>query len=237
MMLPIGITCGTQEGLCLMRLSWDYIKAIERAGGLPVPLMFFQRDSARKAIKMIRGLVLSGGGDVDPFHFGEEPRPGCGEISPYRDENELGLVRLALEAQMPILGICRGAQVLNIALGGNIFQDLGMKGGELLEHYQKAPAYLPYHQLRINKGTLLGRISGGETALRVNSFHHQAIRKLGEGLIISATTSDGVIEAVESIHSPFVLGVQWHPEAMAGKNLPGGQELFDALLEAAACYR
>ncbi len=232
----IGITCGIREGLRCLRLSWDYIGAIERAGGFPVPLMFFQRENARRAIEMIRGLVLSGGGDVNPCYFGEEPLPGCGEISPRRDAGELELARLALEAGMPILGICRGAQVLNIALGGDIYQDLGMKEGLLLEHNQKAPAYLPYHRLTITGGTHLGKIIRGKTTLRVNSFHHQAIRRLGEGLIVSAAAADGVIEAVESLRHPFVLGVQWHPEALAGKNLPGGQELFDALLQAAACY-
>lgn len=235
-MLPVGITCGTREKFRYMRLSWDYIKAVERAGGFPVPLMFFERGSARRAIEMIRGLILSGGGDVDPYHFGEEPFQGCGEISPYRDENELELARLALEVEMPVLGICRGAQVLNIALGGDIFQDLSLKEGKLLEHNQKAPAYYPYHRLTITSETQLCKIFSGKTALRVNSFHHQAIRRLGEGLIISAAATDGVVEAVESIRHPFALGVQWHPEAMAEKNIPGGQELFDALLQAAACY-
>lgn len=235
-MLPVGITCGSEEISRCLRLSWNYISAVERAGGFPVPLMFFRQGNACTAIGLIRGLVLSGGGDVDPFFFGEEPFPGCGEISPYRDEMELGLACLALEAGLPVLGICRGAQVLNIAMGGDIFQDLGRKGGMLLEHMQKAPAYHPVHQLTITRGTRLGEILGGRTALRVNSFHHQAIRNLGEGLIISAVAADGVIEAVESTRHPFALGVQWHPEALAEKNIPGGQELFDALLQAAARY-
>ncbi|NLX92054.1 MAG: gamma-glutamyl-gamma-aminobutyrate hydrolase family protein [Firmicutes bacterium] len=236
-MLPVGITCGIVEEERCLRLSWDYVKAVERAGGFPVPLMLFKTGSVRRALEMIRGLILSGGGDVDPYHFGEEPFPGCGEISPWRDEMELELARAAIEAEMPILGICRGAQVLNIALGGDIFQDIKLKGGQLLEHMQKAPAYYPYHSLKIKEGTKLGSIFSGKAELRVNSFHHQAIRKPGENLIISAVAADGVIEAVESTRHPFALGVQWHPEAMAGKNNPGGQELFDALLEAATRYR
>jgi putative glutamine amidotransferase len=235
-MLPVGITCGSGEIPRCLRLSWDYISAVERAGGFPVPLMFFRQENACAAIRMLRGLVLSGGGDVDPYFFGEEPFPGCGEISPLRDEMELELARLALDAKLPVLGICRGAQVLNIALGGDIFQDLGRKEGMLLEHMQKAPAYHPVHQLTITRGTRLAEIFRGKTALRVNSFHHQAIRKLGEGLIVSAAAADGVIEAVESIRHSFALGVQWHPEAMAEKNIPGGQELFDALLQAAVRY-
>lgn len=236
-MLPVGITCGIMEEQRCLRLPWDYVKAVERAGGLPVPLMLFRPESARKAMGIIRGLILSGGGDVDPYHFGEEPFPGCGEISPWRDEMELELAQAAIESEMPILGICRGAQVLNIALGGDIFQDIKLKGGQLLEHMQKAPAYYPYHSLKINEGTKLRNIFSGKTELRVNSFHHQAIRKPGKNLIISAVAADGVIEAVESTRHPFALGVQWHPEAMAGKNIPGGQELFNSLLQASAHYR
>lgn len=235
-MLPVGITCGSREKPRYLRLSWDYIDAVERAGGFPVPLMYFRQRSADAAIRMIRGLILSGGGDVDPCYFGEEPYPGCGEISPLRDEMELNLARLALAANMPVLGICRGAQVLNIALGGDIFQDLALKEGTLLEHMQKAPAYHPFHSLTILGGTRLAEILSGKTGLRVNSFHHQAIRKLGEGLVVSAVAADGVIEAVESTRHPFALGVQWHPEAMAEKNIPGGQELFNALIQAAAQY-
>ncbi len=235
-MLPVGITCGSREKPRYLKLSWDYINAVERAGGFPVPLMFFRQESARTAMGMIRGLILSGGGDVDPYFFGEEPLSGCGEISPLRDKMELELTKLALEAKMPILGICRGAQVLNIALGGDIFQDLSLKKGPLLEHMQKAPTYHPFHRLTIIGGTRLSEILPGHTELRVNSFHHQAVGKLGEGLIISAYATDGVVEAVESTRHPFALGVQWHPEAMAGKNIPGGQELFDALLQAAAQY-
>ena len=231
-MLPVGITCGSEEISRCLRLSWNYISAVERAGGFPSPDVL-QAGKCLHCYRLDPGAGPFRGGDVDPFSE-KNLFPVVAEISPYRDEMELGLACLALEAGLPVLGICAGTGA-QYRHGRDIFQDPAERG-MMLEHMQKAPAYHPVHQLTITRGTRLGEILGGRTALRVNSFHHQAIRNLGEGLIISAVAADGVIEAVESTRHPFALGVQWHPEALAEKNIPGGQELFDALLQAAARY-
>jgi len=229
--LPVGITCVYNENLRFARLSFAYIRAIERAGGVPVPVFVLKEQSIPGLLKVIRGLVLSGGGDVDPFYFGEEPLRGYGQISPLRDRIEIELTKAALEKNIPVLGICRGAQVLNIAAGGSIYQDIGQKKGLTLEHRQKAPGYHLFHEVNIIEGTLLSRILKGRKKIRVNSFHHQSIKKVGAGYRANALASDGVIEGLESTAHPFALGVQWHPEALAEKEILGGQELFDAFLQ------
>lgn len=231
-MLPVGITCVYNEKLNFGRLNFDYIRAIEKAGGFPVPVFILKEESIPELLKIIKGLVLSGGGDVDPYYYGEEPLSGQGEISPLRDRIEINLTRAALEKNLPVLGICRGAQVLNIAAGGSIYQDIRLKKGLTLEHMQKAPRYHLFHDINIVEGTLLSRIFKGREKIRVNSFHHQAIKKIGAGCRANALASDGIIEGVESVVHPFALGVQWHPEALAVKEIPGGQEIFDAFLQA-----
>lgn len=233
-MLPIGITCLHKTNTNQMQLSLDYLAAVEKAGGIPLPFTSVNIEAIKNYFKLIKGLVLSGGGDVDPFYYGEEPVAGHGEIFPERDWLELELARLALQKDLPVLGICRGAQVLCIALGGELYQDLKLKKGLLLEHMQKAPRHHPYHKVSVLGGTLLGQVLGEGKDFRVNSFHHQAIKRPGDELIIGAVAVDGVIEAVEAPGHTFILGVQWHPEALAAKGKPGGQELFDALLGAAA---
>lgn len=231
-MIPLGITCIYNENLNYVRLGFDYIMAIEKAGFIPLPVSILKEESIPGLLKSIKGLVLSGGGDVDPLYYGEEPLPGQGEISPLRDRIEIKLARAALEKDLPILGICRGAQVLNIALGGDIYQDISLKKGLTLEHMQKAPRYHPFHDINILEDTLLARIFQGRKTIRVNSFHHQAIKKVAAGCRVNAQASDGIIEGIESTVHFFALGVQWHPEALAAKEIPGGREIFDAFLRA-----
>lgn len=234
-MLPIGITCLYEgdPGGGFIRLGLDYIKSIESAGGAPVPVAVTSKKNLPAIIKIIRGLLLSGGEDVDPSCFGEEPLPGQGEITPLRDGLEIALARIALAKKIPVLGICRGAQVLNIAAGGGIYQDLRYKKGRLLEHMQKAPRDHPFHSISVFEETILCRALGGRRMIKVNSFHHQAIKKLGTGFRVNAVSPDGVIEGIESAAHPFALGVQWHPEALARKRIPGGREIFAAFVQAA----
>lgn len=234
-MLPIGVTCVYNENLNIGRLNFDYIRAIEKAGGVPVPVFILKEESILPLLKIIKGLLLTGGGDVDPYYFGEEPFVGQGEISPLRDRIEIKLTKAALKRNIPLLGICRGAQVLNIAAGGSIYQDIHLnrlEKGVPLEHMQKAPRYHPFHDINIVEGTLLSRILKGKGKIRVNSFHHQAIKKVAAGFRVNALASDGIIEGVESGAHFFALGIQWHPEALALKEFPGGQEIFNAFLQA-----
>ena len=236
-MIPVGVTCVYDEELGILQLGQDYIRAVEKAGGIPVPVVTRDEEILAGMFGLIGALVLSGGGDLDPGTFNEEPVPGIGRISPKRDFVELRLAGWALSRHLPVLGICRGIQVLNVAAGGTIYQDLGAGKSGLLEHVQKAPRAHPFHSVDIMNDTLLWHSLGCCPRIKVNSFHHQAVKKPGRGAVISALSPDGVIEALEFPRHPFALGVQWHPENLAADGQTGGQELFDALLQAAAKYQ
>lgn len=230
----IGVTASWDMGQDKLVLNRRYLKAIEAAGGLPLILSYCREEKMMaKLVTLLDGLLFSGGVDMDPLYFGEEPLPGCGEISPPRDAFELGLAKRAFALGLPVLGICRGAQVLNIAAGGDVYQDLSSRGN-LLKHSQVAPGWHPTHSIKIAEGTLLAGILGAGS-LRVNSFHHQAVRRTGQGWIISAQSPDGVAEAVECPDLAFALGVQCHPELM-WERYPHFLELFRALVRAASGF-
>jgi putative glutamine amidotransferase len=161
---------------------------------------------------LIEGLLLSGGGDVDPYLFGEEPLPVVGEISPDRDRFEIELARRAMAEGMPVLGICRGIQVLNIAAGGTVCQDISLICRTPLKHCQQAPRAYGTHGLRLLPGSELAGALGVQD-IRVNSFHHQAVIRLGMGLQATAYAPDGIVEGIE-YDKGWVLGVQFHPEEM-----------------------
>lgn len=225
----IGITCGVAGEGAQLALDRDYVDAILRAGGAPVVIPpGLPEEVLAEILEAMDGLLLSGGPDVDPAHFGEEPLQGMGRIDPARDATELFLARLALEAAMPILGICRGAQVLNIAAGGDIFQDLPSQVEGVLKHVQQpTPMSHPTHGIRIEPGSLLALVTGRES-LRVNTWHHQAVRRVAPGFAVSATAADGVIEAIEKPGADFVLGLQFHPESMAKGGSAEAPLLFEA---------
>ena len=231
----IGVTCGSAPEGRSLALDLDYVDAILRAGAIPLVIPpNLPEESLADTLQNLDGLLLSGGPDVDPVHFGEEPLPAMGRIDPGRDRVELGLARLALETGMPILGICRGAQVLNIAAGGDIFQDLPSQAEGILKHVQQ-PTPMPYptHGIRIEPGSLLASVTGRES-LRVNTWHHQAVRRVAPGFAVSATAEDGVIEAIEKPGAAFVLGLQFHPESMAKGGSPEATLLFEAFVKSAA---
>ncbi len=233
----IGITCAWDEESGSFCLSRMYIESVEAAGGVPL-LLASAADgvSLERMVGAVDGLVLSGGTDVDPAHFGEEPVPAGGELCPERDAFELALAKLALAADMPLLGICRGMQVLNIAAGGDIYQDMASQMEEpLLKHFQQAPRWYPTHGITVLQGTILASLLGSGPA-RVNSYHHQAVRKVAPGFVVSARSGDGVIEAVEAKGLLFALGVQCHPEAMWKKH-PVFLNLFRKLVEVAVGQR
>ena len=203
-----------------------YVESLLRAGAAVI-LLPPVKDALimEQYLKSCHGVVFSGGGDIDPYYWGELPSWELGEINPRRDDFEIKLAQLVIARKLPALGICRGCQVLNVAAGGTLLQDIDTT----MAHQQKAPRNYPFHDIVIKSNTLLSRAIN-KSEIRVNSFHHQAVAHLGTGMCISAVAPDGIIEAIESLEAPFILGVQWHPECMSDKS---SEELFMALVRAA----
>lgn len=211
----------------------DNVNAILKAGGVPVLLPYYEQEEEVTVIAgMIDGLYATGGYDIDPTLFGEEPHPKLGTILPERDTFEISIMKKMLELEKPILGVCRGSQTLNIALGGDMYQDIYAQiSSPLLQHRQNAPKYYGSHFVRVKEGSLLHRLTG-KTELRVNSRHHQANRNVRNPLQVCATASDGVIEAIESTEHEFVLALQWHPENMFMANDTPSAAIFNGFVSA-----
>lgn len=225
----IGITCGEDELNFYVRNF--YVKVIEAVGGVPILIPSVRRCCTReKYLKQVDGIILSGGVDVNPMFFGEEPVPGMGEITPGRDEFELLLTKDFFNTEKPILAVCRGCQVLNLSLGGTIFQDINSQVVETVKHCQQAPRDCPTHSVKVFPGTKLNRILP-QDHVWVNSFHHQAVKCPAPGFSVSAAAPDGVVEAIEAEEHPFALGVQWHPECNWQQDL-GSFRLFQAFIRA-----
>ncbi|PJJ30006.1 gamma-glutamyl-gamma-aminobutyrate hydrolase family protein [Lacrimispora celerecrescens] len=197
-----------------------YMRALKAAGAIPVvmPLDASEED-LKQLTKDMDGFLFTGGPDVHPFLFGEETQAHCGNVSPARDQMEISLLPMIMELRKPVLGICRGIQVLNIALGGNIWQDIPSQVTREfpLAHSQPFSYDMPCHTVALTEGSLLARISES-SSIKVNSMHHQAVRDLAPGLIASAYSPDHLIEALEMTDYPFFIGVQWHPEYLWEKN-------------------
>ncbi len=230
---PIGITIGYDDrrtGVHVLRQ--DYVRSVEGGGGLPFILAPGRPEDAPALLDRLAGLVLSGGADVDPALYGERPHPKLGRVVRERDDFEVALAREALRRDLPVLAICRGHQVLNVATGGTLIQDIPSEVTGGVEHDPRRERWERAHLVDIVEGTRLREILGRGT-VSVNSFHHQAIATLGDGLVVSARSSgDQLVEGVEMPRRRFVLGVQWHPESFW--NLPDGfQPLFKALGAAA----
>ncbi|HCA40381.1 MAG TPA: gamma-glutamyl-gamma-aminobutyrate hydrolase [Aminobacterium sp.] len=191
----------------------DYTKAIEKAGGVPVILPVVGNLSlAPFLIERVDGVLVSGGYDINPLLYGEEPERKLGFVSASVDRSQLAIIQAALEARKPYLGICKGAQLLNVALEGSLYQDISCKDNFFVKHSQDAPRGEATHSIKIATGSILASLFPHEIA--VNSYHHQSIKNCGKGLKVTAQAADGVIEAVEKDGDPFVMGVQWHPEMM-----------------------
>ncbi|AQY49875.1 glutamine amidotransferase [Listeria weihenstephanensis FSL R9-0317] len=188
----------------------DYITAVANSGAAPFVIPVTDTKLITTFVNQIDGLILSGGQDVSPALYGAESEAELGDVSLVRDAFELALLKETLAQKKPVLAICRGAQLLNIAFGGTLHQDTSYIENTDLEHMQQAEATQSTHAISIERGSRLSNMLG--TTAQVNSFHHQAIDVLGSGLKITARASDGVIEAIEKQGSPFVVGVQWHPE-------------------------
>ena len=198
---------------------------------------FDDKDALLATLDHIDGLLLSGGGDINPLYLGEEPSPALHSINPRRDFCELMLARLAYDRQIPMLGICRGIQVLAAALDGTLHQDIkeAMPDAPLLKHSQDLPREYASHEVRLEANSLISRIMQTET-LAVNSFHHQAVGEAGPHLCVSAKSSDGVIEAVESSEHKSILGVQWHPECFILRNDRVMMPIFSWLVNEARSF-
>ncbi|MBM7693073.1 putative glutamine amidotransferase [Peribacillus deserti] len=217
----IGITATTLDisGFDSVYLHYSYAESVIRAGGVPIVIPIGNEELAKEWVLMCDGILLSGGEDMDPFHFGAEPHPKLGKVTQERDQIELDLIHYARSEQLPIFGICRGIQVLNVALGGDLIQDIESEKPEYIKHTQIAARAAATHSITIERESLLHQITGKDE-LRVNSFHHQAVGKVAPSLKTSAVSKDGIIEAVEAAEPGlgWMLAVQWHPEDMTGVN-------------------
>jgi putative glutamine amidotransferase len=216
-----------------MALGLAYLRAVERAGGLPVVMPPLPRDALGPMLDNFAGVLLSGGPDIHPDAYGQDPHGQLGPTWPELDRFELALAREAYARGLPTLAICRGAQALNIARSGTLFQHLPDRFGGGIQHRQHGYGPTPAHAVEIDPDSTLARALG-TTRIDVNSYHHQAAESLGRGLRAVAWSPDGVIEAIEAPGVEFALGVQWHAEAMA--ELPEHARLFTAFVEAARCY-
>lgn len=206
-----------------------YVESIKRAGAIPV-LIPPQPESAADVLEHLDGLLLAGGADCDPAAYEEERHPTVvAPMDARRQGNDLTLARLAREQGIPTLGICLGMQVMNVAAGGSLIQDIGSEVSTTIQHESEPDARVR-HGVTVRAESALARILG-ETELQVNSSHHQAVKRVGAGLSVTASAPDGVVEALEDPAHPFYVGVQWHPEDMSGEGSAG--LLFAAFV--AAC--
>jgi gamma-glutamyl-gamma-aminobutyrate hydrolase PuuD len=211
-------------------LNVAYLEAVDRASGIPVPLAPLTGDSLVEALGSLDGLVLTGGRDLDPRHYGAKAGPKTSLMPRAKETSDLELARLALDGGLPVLGACMGIQLMNVVLGGTLVQDLATERPGPVEHASTGGVGA-IHAVAIEPGTALARIMG-PGQVQVNSRHHQAIDRLGRGLVACAKSADGLVEAVEVPGPRFALAVQWHPEDMTDR--PEHLALFQALVRAAA---
>jgi len=227
--LPWGLYAPPQR---LDYLVEGYVRCVELAGGLPVGLpLADDPDTAAAIVARTDGLILSGGPDIAPHRFNQEPKPGLGEVDHRMDETELAAARAAVELGKPVLGVCRGIQLLAAALGGDLYQDIPTEVPGALNHSQQADKAGLAHKVALQPGTRLHAIVG-QDSLWVNSKHHQAVKTPPPGFVVSARSSDGLIEALERPEGPFLMAVQWHPEGTCHRDR-SSLKIFQALIEAA----
>ena len=199
-------------GITPCRQLPDYVESIRRAGGEPCVLVL----NAAPSLNDLDGVLLSGGGDIAPSYYHQAPHPKANPPDPTRDSFEFELARLALDKDLPMLGVCRGLQLLNVSAGGTLIQDIPSEVNQALTHEVNNPLYAIAHEVWVTRGSTLSRVMQDQLAdndvLQVNSRHHQAIKQTAAGFEVSATAPDGVIEAIERPASRFCMAVQWHPE-------------------------
>ncbi len=221
----------TTNGQVHCDIPYAYVQAVENAGGVPLVLAQTAKLELIEAqLDTVEGVLLPGGADVHPLLWGAEPEENLEETLPFLDRYQMQLARKAIERGMPLLGICRGCQILNVALGGTLIQHIQ---GNCLQHRQKSVYKEPAHWVTLEQGSLLHNLWGPKVA--VNTLHHQAVKEPGRGLTVVGRASDGIAEALEMNDKPFVVGVQWHPEGMVPEDSRMVQ-LFEKFMEHGALY-
>lgn len=220
-------------------LNETYVNAVVDNGGLPLILPALPREHDQ-LVGILDGVILSGGGDIDPVHFGQQPHPELGGVSPKRDDLELRIFAAARQRGLPVLAIWRGIQLINVALGGTLIQDIPDQASSEVQHRQHLDGLARddvSHPVHLTPDSLLATIYG-TTDIQTNSYHHQAIDRLADGLVITGRASDDIIESVESVHAhdgDFLVGVQWHPETLYRRHSDHALP-FRALIAAAAAF-
>lgn len=232
----IGVTCSVYPKAISIPIAGApeaYLQAIVRAGGVPVIIPpGLPQEALESLLSGLQGLLFTGGGDIDPARFNGMPHPEVYDVQPERDELEISLVQRAARGGLPYLGICRGLQVINVALGGTLYTHILDQHAGAREHsfVDPFPRNHLAHSVKVTSGTRLAEILG-ETTPRVNSLHHQGVETPAPGLRVSACAPDGLIEGLEQPNHPFGLAVQWHPEWLPEHKAQ--QRLFRAFVEAA----
>jgi putative glutamine amidotransferase len=239
----IGIATQTLPGIVGERpdcwlMSHSYVEELRKVGAVPwlIPLLPHDPDTLLEIFRRLDGVFITGGVDVDPRSYGEEKTPLCGTTDPDRDAVEIALLHYAFEHQLPVFAVCRGIQILNVACGGTLYQDIAAQVPAALKHdyfptpQQPSRKYLA-HDVAVRPGSRLRAILG-ECVVPVNSMHHQAIKSLAANLIPTAHAPDGIIEGVEGNGEQYLIGVQWHPEELT-ETQPGMARLFTCFIEAA----
>ena len=192
----------------------EYVESLDAAGGLPLIATYTDdNDSIEQLIELCDGFCFTGGVDIHPSYYGEAMRPECGEVQAKRDSFEMRALRAVLASGKPVMGICRGAQVVNVALGGALYQDIPSQLGEAFPHKQAEARLEHSHYVNVLGDTPLAKLLG-EGRVRINSFHHQAIKRLGDGLAVMALADDGVVEAAYGTGEQYIRLYQWHPERL-----------------------
>lgn len=228
----VGITSDYTADKANYFLAEDYVSAVALCGGIPLILPAIEEDESKTLIARLDALVISGGDfDLDPRLYGESPQPQLGNLNPLRTDYELQLLKAALIRDLPVLGICGGLQLLNVAFEGSLYQHLPAQYDSQIAHEQKGKQKAAAHAISIEPESILHDILN-TTDIMVNSTHHQAIKKLGPGLKTVAYAPDGIIEAAESTTHRFILGVQWHPESLIARQ-PVWKGMFYRLIQEA----
>jgi putative glutamine amidotransferase len=218
-------------------MNQRYSRVVAGTGGVPVMIPLLEDEGSLRALyDLTDGLLIPGGVDLDPATYGESPLPTCGRLDPARDRVELQFARWAIAEGKPLFGLCRGLQIVNVALGGTLYQDIATQRGDAIKHDYFPTAGFARdhvaHPVAVTAGSRLEALVGA-ASIGVNSMHHQAVKDLAPGLVTTAVAPDGVVEALESSGEQFVLGVQWHPESLTDRD-PRMHRLLSGFVQAAA---
>ena len=231
----IGITSAYEEEKELKHyhrttVCIDYAESIVKAGGIPLVIpVLNDREVIKSQLELVDGLLMSGGVDINPRYYNQDFLEGMKLVSPERDRHEWIILEEFLPTNKPILGVCRGMQMINVFNGGTLHQDIKNMTEHTLKHIQDYLPELEVHKINIHNNSILSDLFGEE--LVTNSFHHQALDKIGEGLKVVATTNDGIVEAIESKEERFLLGVQWHPEMMTARGSKSMLKIFEKFVD------